>query len=139
MQISLDLPEISETGASEYLQTVVEDTVLGEVLQGDSFNDIEAVAGILGSRHPRHIKRFLNDLSMTLAMLRNSNRLGDQPSQLSERVVVACGGAILDSNGGRDAAGRPMAGPVRETVGPDRSQKTITEQDVVANRGHRWC
>jgi formylglycine-generating enzyme required for sulfatase activity len=89
VQISLDLPEISEPGASEYLQKVIKDTSLGEVLKGEGFNDIQAVASILGSRHPRHIKRFLNDLSMTLAMLRNSERLGDQPTHLSERVVVA--------------------------------------------------
>lgn len=89
VQISLDLPEISEPEASKYLQKVVEGTALGEVLKGDGFNDIQAVASILGSRHPRHIKRFLNDLSMTLAMLRNTKRLGDQPTQLSERVVVA--------------------------------------------------
>ncbi|MEN8179316.1 MAG: P-loop NTPase fold protein [Pseudomonadota bacterium] len=63
--------------------------LLGEVLRGEAFNDIEAVAGIQGSRHSRHIKRFLNDLSMTLAMLRNSGSLGDLPTQLSERVVVA--------------------------------------------------
>jgi serine/threonine-protein kinase len=89
VQISLDLPEISESGASDYLETLVTDTTLGRVLKGDGFNDIQAVANVLGSRHPRHIKRFLNDLSMSLAMLRNAGRIGDQTSQLSERVLVA--------------------------------------------------
>ena len=89
VQISLDLPEISETGASDYVETLVTDTTLGKVLQGDGFNDVQAVANVLGSRHPRHIKRFLNDLSMSLAVLRNAGRLGDQDTQLNERVVVA--------------------------------------------------
>jgi formylglycine-generating enzyme required for sulfatase activity len=48
-----------------------------------------AVAAALASRHPRHIKRFLYDLALTLAVLRNAGKLGPGAEQVPEGAVLA--------------------------------------------------
>jgi formylglycine-generating enzyme required for sulfatase activity len=51
-------------------------------------DDIAVMAAVLRSRHPRHVKGFLNDLSLSLAVLRNVGRLGEGDEQLPARAVV---------------------------------------------------
>ncbi len=93
VQISLDLPQISDPGIEEYLNTLIEGTPLQAVLEGDKQVGLQVLAKALASNHPRHVKRFLNDLSMTLGILRNTDKL-DQPgadaqTRLQAREVVA--------------------------------------------------
>jgi len=93
VQISLDLPEISHSGASGYVRTLVEKTPLRALLLGEgeqTWDDGAVIARVLGSRHPRHVKRFLNDLAMSLAVLRNIGHLGEGDQEhLPPRSVVA--------------------------------------------------
>jgi formylglycine-generating enzyme required for sulfatase activity len=93
VQISLDLPEISHSGASGYVRTLVGKTHLEALLLGEgeeTRDDIAVIARVLGSRHPRHVKRFLNDLAMSLAVLRNTGHLGEgDEERLPPRSVVA--------------------------------------------------
>lgn len=87
VQISLELPEVNEQDAGNYITELVNrNPVLQETLGA---KDARNVAGILTSRHPRHIKRFLNDLSMRLAVLKNTNHLGHESPQLPPAAVVA--------------------------------------------------
>ncbi len=90
VQVVLDLPEVSAGGAEDYVRRLVEAGDLEAILSpagGDS--ELETVAKALESKHPRHIKRFLNDLSMTLAVLRNTGKLGDEPGQVDEATIFA--------------------------------------------------
>lgn len=89
VQISLDLPEISDEGAKDYVGMLIRGTYLGDVLGEEITYDIATVAQLLASRHPRHVKRFLNDLAMRLAVLRNTGRLGKNSPQVPESAVVA--------------------------------------------------
>jgi len=90
VQVAFDLPEVSPTGAEGYVTGLLEGTDLVRVLGGDgeaASEDIRVLARALETRHPRHVKRFLNDLSMTLAVLRNTGRLGTGDDQLPEPAV----------------------------------------------------
>ncbi len=86
IQISLPLPEVSGAGALEYLKSLVAGN---EWLYQVINDDVEKVAEMLESRHPRHIKRFLNDLSMRLAILQNTEKLGEASPQIPEQAVLA--------------------------------------------------
>ncbi len=87
VQISLKLPEVNEQDAGNYITELVgSNPVLQETLGSE---DARILAGLLTSRHPRHIKRFLNDLSMRLAVLKNTNHLGPESPQLPPTSVVA--------------------------------------------------
>ncbi len=89
VQVALDLPAVSADGAEGYIRSLVGGGRLGEVLGGGEAGAAGAVAAALGSRHPRHVKRFLNDLALTLAVLRNAGRLGDGAERVSEGAVLA--------------------------------------------------
>jgi formylglycine-generating enzyme required for sulfatase activity len=92
VQIALDLPEVSEPGARDYLQSLVGSlggrSALRQVLGADP-SDAQAISGLLSSHHPRHAKCFLNDLSLRLAVLRNTGHLGGAADQVPERAVLA--------------------------------------------------
>jgi formylglycine-generating enzyme required for sulfatase activity len=92
VQIALDLPEVSEPGARDYLQSLVgslgERSALRQVLGAD-LSDLEGISGLLSSHQPRHAKCFLNDLSLRLAVLRNTGHLGSAAGQVPERAVLA--------------------------------------------------
>ena len=81
----VDLPEVAEEGAEEYLRTLVSETSLAPVLE----RDVETVARTLRRRDPRHAKRFLNDLSLRLGLLANTGKLGDGADQVTEGDVVS--------------------------------------------------
>lgn len=92
VQVALDLPAVSAGGAEGYIRTLVGGSRLGEVLGvggGAVGGGAGAVAAALESRHPRHIKRFLNDLALTLAVLRNTGKLGPGAEQVPEGAVLA--------------------------------------------------
>lgn len=87
VQISLELPEINQQDAGDYIAELVgSHPMLQETLSAE---DAPIVAGLLASRHPRHVKRFLNDLSMRLAVLNNTNHLGPESPQLPTASVLA--------------------------------------------------
>jgi len=94
IQISLELPEVSQSGVEEYVGGLLAETQLRALLRADGaggaagHDDIAIIGALLRSRHPRHVKRFLNDLSLTLAVLRNTGLLGVGDDQLPERAVV---------------------------------------------------
>ena len=94
VQVALDLPAVSAGGAESYVRSLVQGSYLGEVLAAGTGGELPdaafaVVAGALESRHPRHIKRFLNDLAMTLGVLRNAGKLGAAEDQVEESVVLA--------------------------------------------------
>jgi len=93
VQVSFDLPEVSPPDAEGYVEGLLEGTGLAAVLSSEGEGvgeDIRVLARALETRHPRHVKRFLNDLSMSLAVLRNTGKLGkDEEKQLPEAAVVA--------------------------------------------------
>jgi len=89
VQVALDLPAVSAGGAEGYIRSLVGGGHLGEVLGEGEAGAAGAVAAALASRHPRHIKRFLNDLALTLAVLRNAERLGSGAKQVPEAAVLA--------------------------------------------------
>lgn len=95
VQVALDLPAVSSSGAETYIRSLVAGTYVGEVLTSGTgeaaggSSSLAVVAGALESRHPRHIKRFLNDLAMTLGVLRNAGKLGEAEAQIPEGVVLA--------------------------------------------------
>ena len=86
VQVSFDLPEISASGAKAFVTSLVAGTDL-ERLAGE--DDLEPISHVLGTPDPRHAKRFLNDLSVRLAVLRNTGRLGEEESQLTESAVLS--------------------------------------------------
>jgi formylglycine-generating enzyme required for sulfatase activity len=93
VQITLDLPTVSAASAAGYIASLVRGTHLAAVLgveagESGEGKEVAVVAEALGSLHPRHIKRFLNDLSMTLAVLRNAERLGPGEEQIPEAAVL---------------------------------------------------
>ena len=85
VQVEVDLPEVAEEGAEEYLRALVSDTSLAPVLEGE----VETVARTLQRRNPRHAKRFLNDLSIRLGLLANTGKLGDGDDQVTEADVLS--------------------------------------------------
>ena len=92
VQVAFDLPEVSPTGAEGYVTGLLAGTELATVLGGSgggASEDIRVLCRALETRHPRHVKRFLNDLSMTLAVLRNTGKLGEGENELPEPAVVA--------------------------------------------------
>ncbi len=92
VQVAFDLPEVSPTDAEDYVAGLLAGTDLEAVLGGDGegrSEDIRVLAKALETRHPRHVKRFLNDLSMTLAALEHTGKLGDGEDQLPEPAVVS--------------------------------------------------
>ena len=89
VQVALDLPAVSAGGAEAYIRSLVAGGHLGEVLGEGAAGAAGAVAAALSSRHPRHIKRFLNDLALTLAVLRNARKLGPQAEQVPTGAVLA--------------------------------------------------
>ena len=91
VQVELDLPEVTEEGAQDYLRRLVGGTSLARVVDDDAQR---SVAEILSRRDPRHIKRFLNDLAIRIGVLRNTHRLepppsSDQHPRLDEADVLA--------------------------------------------------
>lgn len=84
-QVALDLPAVSAGGAGSFVRDLVGATHLETVLGA---GELEVVAAALESRHPRHVKRFLNDLAMTLAVLRNAAKLGPGDDQVPEAAVL---------------------------------------------------
>lgn len=90
VQVSLDLPPVSDEGVLDYMKTLVHGSSLAETLHvGEDDNDLRVLASVLKSNHPRHVKRVLNDLSMTFALLRNTGHLGEDEAQVPERAVLA--------------------------------------------------
>jgi len=92
VQVAFDLPEVSPTGVEDYVAGLLQGTDLAGVLGGDEDDpraDVRVLSRALDTLHPRHVKRFLNDLSMTLAVLRNTGKLGDGEERLPEPAVVA--------------------------------------------------
>ncbi len=85
VQVALDLPAVSAGDAADYMRDRVRGSLLEPIL-GDG--ELQVVAAALESRHPRHIKRFLNDLAMTLGVLRNAERLGDGEGQVPPAAVL---------------------------------------------------
>lgn len=92
VQVAFDLPEVSPAGAEGYVTELLRGTDLAAVLGGGgegASEDVRVLARALETRHPRHVKRFLNDLSVTLAVLRNTGKLGGGEDELPEPAVVA--------------------------------------------------
>jgi formylglycine-generating enzyme required for sulfatase activity len=89
VQVSLELPEVSEAGAGEYLSSKLDTAALGALFDNEEDGNKRALTAALASRHPRHIKGMLDDLSLTLSLLRNTNRLGSSAKQLPEQAVLA--------------------------------------------------
>ncbi len=85
VQVELELHDVSEEGAAEYVKGLLARGGLDWLQEADRVT----FADVLEVRHPRHVKRTLNDLSLRLAVLRNVEKLGDGKEQLSSRVVVA--------------------------------------------------
>ncbi len=97
VQVSFDLPGINEAGVIDYVASLVQGTALETVFRHDGAvpggegetDDIGAIAGALKSRHPRHVKRFLNDLSVGLSVLRNTEKTsGAEVPHVPERAVL---------------------------------------------------
>ena len=89
VQVALDLPAVSAGGAEGYIRSLVGGGHFGEVLGRGEGRAAGTVAAALASRHPRHVKRFLNDLALTLAVLRNAGKLGPGAEQVPEGAVLA--------------------------------------------------
>ena len=90
VQVEFDLPEVAEESAHDYLRRLVSGTPLARVLDDDGQR---LAAEILRRRDPRHIKRFLNHLSMQVGMLRHAHRLeppgSDQHARLDEADLLS--------------------------------------------------
>lgn len=92
VQVAFDLPMVSPADTHEYVAGLLRGTDLEGVLGGSgeaATDDVRILARALETLHPRHVKRFLNDLSITLAVLRNTHKLGDDEEKLPEAAVVA--------------------------------------------------
>ncbi|MEM7245627.1 MAG: SUMF1/EgtB/PvdO family nonheme iron enzyme [Acidobacteriota bacterium] len=102
VQVAFDLPEVNERQAAEYVSDLVDGSPLVEHLRvtvGDDVSDVEAIARVLDHRHPRTLKRFLNDLSIRIAVLQNTvieqqtrrdaGEKGDPPVVVTPQAVVA--------------------------------------------------
>lgn len=92
VQVAFDLPEVSPTGVEGYVGGLLQGTDLAAVLtgaDGEAAEDVQVLARALETSHPRHVKRFLNDLSLSLAVLRNTGKLGDGEEEIPEAAVVA--------------------------------------------------
>ena len=96
VQVSLELPTVSELQAHSFIEALIEHGELDRLIVGDGEgefaleDDIKAIIGEMPKKdlHPRHFKRFLNDLSIRLALLRNAGLLGDGDEQLPPRVIL---------------------------------------------------
>ena len=77
VQVELDLPEVVEEGAQDYIRRLVSGTSLARVVDDDGQG---SVAESLRRRNPRYINRFLNDLAIRIGVLRNTHRLEPPPS-----------------------------------------------------------
>lgn len=93
VQVALDLPTVSAPAAESYIQSLVEGTHLGELLgaggeEAGMGGQRAIIAHALRSRHPRHVKRFLNDLAMTLAVMRNAGRLGEGADEVPKSAIM---------------------------------------------------
>ncbi len=76
VQVALELPEVREDDARSFIGKLIEGTFLAKVIPSKKGADETlALAEALESLHPRHIKRFLNDLSLALAVLDNTGKL----------------------------------------------------------------
>lgn len=96
VQVGFDLPAVSTGGAEEYIRKLIAGTGLEQLLEarpeegaGEAGDGVAVVVKALESRHPRHVKRFLNDLSMGLAVLRNAGRLGSGKKLVPAEAVLA--------------------------------------------------
>jgi formylglycine-generating enzyme required for sulfatase activity len=90
VQVSVDLADVSESGVVDYTAALVNGSSLADLLRpGEEGGPLEALAAVLKSNHPRHVKRLLNDLAMTLAILRNAGHLGEGDGRLPEVAVLA--------------------------------------------------
>lgn len=85
IQVAIDLPEVSEPGAAKFSEVLLAESPHSDLIRPH----LGVIASALESRHPRHVKRFLNDLSFRLALLRNTSRLGTGDHEVSEAAVVA--------------------------------------------------
>ncbi|WP_167506004.1 SUMF1/EgtB/PvdO family nonheme iron enzyme [Desulfosediminicola flagellatus] len=86
IQISLPLPHVSSEGARDYLESLIKrNSSLKEVIN----DDVKTIGAILENRNPRHIKRFLNDLSMRLSILENTGKLGEESPKIPSKAVLA--------------------------------------------------
>lgn len=138
VQVAFDLPEVSPTGAEGYVAALLRDTDLEAVLAGDAegpSEDVRVLSRVLDRRHPRHVKRFLNDLSMTLAVLRNTGKLGEGGEELPEPAVVAWHllSEILPTDRWREVRALPqnLAKFLRET---ERLEREETEEIEAADK-----
>lgn len=86
VQVAFDLPPVNEEGAVAFLERLIGPTQLQELVPPDEW---PAIAQVLESRHPRHIKRFLNDLSIRIGVLRNTGHLGAGEDQLPQDAVLS--------------------------------------------------
>jgi len=96
VQVAFDLPRVSPPDAETYIRELIGDTSLAQALAGPTAGgtatgdgSLQVLAESLDPLHPRHVKRFLNDLSITLAVMRNIGRLGPESPDLPESAVVA--------------------------------------------------
>lgn len=86
IQISLPLPHVSSEGARDYLESLVKrNSSLKDVIN----DDVKTIGAILENRNPRHIKRFLNDLSVRLSILENTEKLGEESPKIPAKAVLA--------------------------------------------------
>lgn len=134
VQVAFDLPEVSPTGAEGYVSALLRGTDLEAILGGDGegpSEDVRVLARALETRHPRHMKRFLNDLSMTLAVLRNTGKLGEGEEELPEPAVVAWHllSEILPTDRWREVRALPqnLAKFLRETERLEQQDETEEE------------
>jgi formylglycine-generating enzyme required for sulfatase activity len=134
VQVAFDLPEVSPHGTEGYVRGLLRGTDLEAVLASDgegASEDVRVLAQALETRHPRHVKRFLNDLSVTLAVLRNTGKLGDGEEELSEPAVVAWHllSEILPRDRWREVRALPqnLAKFLRETEKLEREEPTEGE------------
>ena len=78
IQLAYEIPQVSSEGAAEFIDHLLETGGLREIL-GDAGNDdgIKHLRELTASLdpHPRHLKRFLNDFSLRIGVLRNTNLL----------------------------------------------------------------
>ena len=129
VQVAFDLPEVSPHGTEGYVTGLLRGTDLEAVLGGDgegAGGDVPVLARVLETRHPRHVKRFLNDLSVTLAVLRNTGKLGAGEEELPKAAVVAWHflSEILPSERWREVRALPqnLAKFLRETERLEREE-----------------
>lgn len=85
VQVAVELPGIEKAGAQEYIGHVITGSSLQSLLQ----DEVIAVSEALTSRNPRHAKRFLNDLSIRLGVLRHTGKLGDGEDRVSAEAILS--------------------------------------------------